>query len=143
MELREWQSGDFGMLGEWAETDPAVGNLIAPMGVMVTREYLDASVPEKAVAVEGGEVVGVVGWQMYGTGVAAVHIIGAPGHRTFAEMSKVYDLGFEKAQQLGIVIAIATIPIDNKAAQMMAMRKGFTVVPTVIMTKVLPNGKEG
>ena len=143
MELRDWQAGDLEMLLGWAERDPSVAVLLVPDGQPVTQEHLDRSVPEKVVAEIEGEAVGVVGMQRIGPEVASVHIMASPDHRTYAEVSPLYDLGEKWAQGLGIVVALALIPADNKASQFMALRKGFKVVPTVIMTKVLPNGKEG
>ena len=139
MELREWQAGDLAMLKGWAERDPSVAALI-PEGA--TQDDLDRAVPDKLVAEQNGDVIGVIGMQQIGSQVANVHIMASPDHRKFDVVSPLYDLGERWAEDHGIVVLIAMIPQDNKASLFMAMRKGYKVVPTVIMTKALTNGKE-
>lgn len=128
------------MLEGWAEQDEEIARQMVSVGNELTDEGLDTVMPERGVIEDDGATVGIVGMFRYGTQVAALHVYGSPDHRNYKDQSRAYDVALRYAEDHGIVVALGLIPATNKAAQLMALRKGFTVIPTVFMVKVLGNG---
>lgn len=137
MELREWREGDLEMLKGWADRDPLVAAQVGANGRSPSEATLDASMPERGVVEASGDPVAVFGMQRFGTGVAVVYVLGSPDHRTFKEQSKAYDVALAVARERGVVVVLGLVSADNKASQLMALRKGFQVVPQVILVKEL------
>lgn len=123
LHIREWRSSDYKLLSEWSDQP-------------FSKSHVDQNMPHRGVVENGDGPVAIIGMDQYGP-LGIFHVYVAPEHRNFKTVSRVYDVGMKEAKDRGVTAAMAVIPSDNEEALMMAERKGFRVLPVIMLVRSL------
>ncbi|KKK55284.1 hypothetical protein LCGC14_3076090 [marine sediment metagenome] len=119
---------------QWAGKDEGITQLL---GHAITDEVVHSTMPYREVVVsEAGEMMAIIGFNLYGTGLATMHVIPAPEHRKMKTLDDVFSLLTEKAKEAGAKVGFLVLSTTDRAMQEIARRHGYNTVPTVQMVKV-------